>query len=98
MGYALYVFVNIDALGVEAAIAEAVHYIVVEPLDVDTPAVSRWTDTIGKPFDWLYIDADTLREKAARYGYAVEVVAEGDHYDYLARITKRQARRVQDSL
>lgn len=58
----------------------------------------RYKDTIGKPFDWLYIDADTLREKAARYGYAVEVVAEGEHYDYLARITKRQARRVQDSL
>ena len=58
----------------------------------------RYKDTIGKPFDWLYIDADTLREKAARYGYAVEVVAEGEHYDYLARITKRQVRRVQESL
>lgn len=58
----------------------------------------RYKDTTGKPFDWLYIDADTLREKAARYGYAVEVVAEGEHYDYLARITKRQVRRVQESL
>ena len=58
----------------------------------------QYKDTIGEPFDWLYIDADTLREKAARYGYAVEVVAEGEHYDYLARITKRQARRVQESL
>ena len=43
---------------------------------------------IGEPFDWLYIDADTLREQAAKNGYAVEVVAEGEHYDYLARITK----------
>ena len=49
----------------------------------------QYKDTIGEPFDWLYIDADTLREKAAVNGYAVEVVAEGEHYDYLARITKK---------
>ena len=48
----------------------------------------QYKDTIGEPFDWLYIDADTLRQRADRFGYAVEVVAEGDHYDYLARITK----------
>ena len=48
----------------------------------------QYKDTIGDPFPWLYIDADTLREQAARNGYAVEVAAEGDHYDYLARITK----------
>ena len=50
----------------------------------------QYKDTIGEPFDWLYIDADTLKQKADRCGYAVEVVAEGEHYDYLARITKRQ--------
>jgi 2-polyprenyl-3-methyl-5-hydroxy-6-metoxy-1,4-benzoquinol methylase len=49
----------------------------------------QYKDTIGEPFPWLYIDADTLRERAARSGYAVEVVAEGEHYDYLARITKK---------
>ena len=49
----------------------------------------QYKDTIGEPFDWLYIDADTLREQAAKNGYAVEVVAEGEHYDYLARITKK---------
>ena len=49
----------------------------------------QYKDTIGEPFNWLYIDADTLRQKAGRNGYAVEVVAEGEHYDYLARITKR---------
>ena len=48
----------------------------------------QYKDTIGEPFPWLYIDADTLRERAARNGYAVEVKAEGEHYDYLARITK----------
>ena len=49
----------------------------------------QYKDTIGEPFNWLYTDADTLKERAARSGYAVEVVAEGEHYDYLARITKK---------
>ena len=49
----------------------------------------QYKDTIGEPFNWLYIDADTLKPKAGRFGYIVEVVAEGGHYDYLARITKR---------
>ena len=50
----------------------------------------QYKDTIGEPFNWLYIDADTLKEKAVRCGYTVEVVAEGEHYDYLARITKKE--------
>lgn len=48
----------------------------------------RYKETIGEPFDWLYLDVDTLKEEAGRNGYAVEVVAEGNHYDFLARITK----------
>ena len=52
----------------------------------------QYKDTIGEPFDWLYIDADTLREQAAKNGYVVVVVAEGEHYDYLARITKMSER------
>jgi len=49
----------------------------------------QYKNTIGEPFDWLYIDEDTLKEKARRYGYTAEVMAEGEHYDYLARITKK---------
>ena len=52
----------------------------------------QYKDTIGEPFDWLYIDADTLKENAAKNGYIAEIVAEGDHYDYLARITKMSER------
>ena len=48
----------------------------------------QYKDTIGEPFPWLYIDAETLKQVAEEYGYLVEVVAEGEHYDYLARITK----------
>ena len=32
----------------------------------------QYKDTIGEPFDWLYIDADTLKEKAAKSGYVVD--------------------------
>ena len=49
----------------------------------------QYKDTIGEAFDWLYIDADTLKETAGRYGYTAEVAAEGEHYDYLAKITKK---------
>ena len=52
----------------------------------------QYKDTIGEPFDWLYIDADTLKENAAKNGYIAEIVAEGEHYDYLARITKMNER------
>jgi len=48
----------------------------------------QYKDTIGEPFPWLYIDADTLKQVAEVNGYAAEVIAEGEHYDYLARITK----------
>ena len=48
----------------------------------------QYKDTIGEPFPWLYIDADRLKQVAQANGYAAEVVAEGAHYDYLARITK----------
>ncbi len=35
---------------------------------------------------------DTLKENAAKNGYIAEIVAEGEHYDYLARITKMSER------
>ena len=50
----------------------------------------QYKDTIGEPFNWLYIDADTLRQMAESCEYAVEVIAKGEHYEYLARITKEE--------
>lgn len=41
----------------------------------------------GEPFDWLYVDFDTLAYYAEENGFAAELVAEGEHYDYLARLT-----------
>ena len=34
----------------------------------------QYKDTIGEPFDWLYIDADTLKENAAKNGYMSDEV------------------------
>ena len=49
----------------------------------------QYKETIGEPFPWLYVDSDTLRKVAEENGYGSEVVAEGEHFDYLARITKK---------
>lgn len=40
----------------------------------------------GDPFDWLYIDFQTLSLYAAQNGFTAELVKEGKHYDYLARL------------
>lgn len=49
----------------------------------------QYKDTIGKPFPWLYIDFPTLSGIASECGFHAELVAEGEHYDYLARITRQ---------
>lgn len=38
----------------------------------------------GDPFDWLYVDFQTLSFYAAENGFRAELVEEGEHYDYLA--------------
>ena len=38
----------------------------------------------GEPFDWLYVDFQTLSYYAAENGFKAELVKEGEHYDYLA--------------
>ncbi|MBR5296764.1 MAG: class I SAM-dependent methyltransferase [Parabacteroides sp.] len=41
----------------------------------------------GEPFDWLYIDFQTLKLYATQSGFTVELIEEGEHYDYLARLS-----------
>lgn len=41
----------------------------------------------GAPFGWLYVDFDTLAGYARESGFRAELVAEGEHYDYLARLS-----------
>ncbi|MBQ8266100.1 MAG: class I SAM-dependent methyltransferase [Bacteroides sp.] len=38
----------------------------------------------GEPFDWLYVDFQTLSYYAAENGFKAKMVQEGEHYDYLA--------------
>lgn len=41
-----------------------------------------------EPFGWLYLDYNTLQNAAHANGLQCELVMEGDHYDYLARLYK----------
>lgn len=41
------------------------------------------TDT---PFPWLYLDYNTLQRAAQAHGLQCELIAEGEHFDYLARL------------
>ncbi|MCI9844127.1 class I SAM-dependent methyltransferase [Flavobacterium pectinovorum] len=40
-----------------------------------------------EPFDWLYLDYNTLQNAAVANGLKCELILEGEHYDYLARLT-----------
>ena len=48
----------------------------------------QFKNIMGEEFPWLYIDIDTLRNVALKYGYAVEVIEDGEYYNYLAQIKK----------
>lgn len=45
-----------------------------------------YKDVKGDRFDWLYVDFPLLKSIAETCGLHDELVAEGEHYDYLARI------------
>lgn len=46
-----------------------------------------YKDIEGEPFDWLYVDFETLAYYAEESGFTCEYLAEGEHYDYLAKLT-----------
>lgn len=39
-----------------------------------------------KPFDWMYIDYNTLQNAAIANELSCELILEGEHFDYLARL------------
>ncbi len=49
----------------------------------------QYKDIKGEPFDWLYVDPDTLRHYAEENGFNMELIAEGSHYDYLAKLSEK---------
>lgn len=44
----------------------------------------------GEAFPWLYVDFDTLCQAAESHGFKAERLLQGEHYDYLARITRQE--------
>lgn len=46
----------------------------------------QYKNVKGDLFPWLYIDFNTLQMYAEENGFHAEMVHEGDHYDYLAKI------------
>lgn len=49
----------------------------------------KYKNIKGDAFPWLYVDFDLLASVGTAQGFNVELVEEGEHYDYLARITKQ---------
>lgn len=47
-----------------------------------------YRNIIGKSFDWLYADSVVLAESCRQCGLKCEILAQGNHYDYLARIVQ----------
>jgi 2-polyprenyl-3-methyl-5-hydroxy-6-metoxy-1,4-benzoquinol methylase len=40
-----------------------------------------------KPFDWMFIDYNTLQNAAFANGLECKLILEGEHYDYLAKLS-----------
>ena len=47
----------------------------------------QYKDVKGDTFDWLYIDFQTLSLYASECGFKAELIKEGKHYDYLAKLS-----------
>ncbi|NCA86344.1 MAG: methyltransferase domain-containing protein [Clostridia bacterium] len=43
----------------------------------------------SEPFPWLYIHYDLLHEYANRFGFDCKKIADGEHYDYLAMLSRQ---------
>lgn len=46
-----------------------------------------YKNKISEPFNWLYVDYNTLQRAATLNGFNCELICEGEHYDYLAKLT-----------
>lgn len=47
----------------------------------------EYKDERGEWFNWLYLDQQSFAMYANMFGFDFEVVEEGDHYDYLAKLS-----------
>ncbi len=47
----------------------------------------RYKNEIESPFNWLYLDFNTLQNAANANGFYCELIMEGENFDYLAKLT-----------
>ena len=48
----------------------------------------QYKNQVSKPFDWLYIDFETLKTEAKKAGFNCEKIIDGPHHEFLARLKK----------
>ncbi len=47
----------------------------------------QYKELKSHPFDWLYVDFNTVKKAAQFHGFQCDLVRKGSHYDYLAKLT-----------
>ena len=47
----------------------------------------QYRDIKGEPFDWLYTDPMLLASVSKQCGLQCQIIEQGEHYDYLAKLT-----------
>ena len=47
----------------------------------------QYKNETSEPFDWLYLDYNTLQRAASLNRFNCELILEGKHYDYLAKLS-----------
>lgn len=50
----------------------------------------KYNEHQGAPFPWLFLDKENLVAEAEIHGFKCEIIIEGSHYDYLAKLTHWQ--------
>lgn len=51
----------------------------------------KYKSLASEEFPWLYLDIKTFRNLAETNGYNLEIIHEGDYFDYLARLTLKNS-------
>ena len=49
--------------------------------------ITKYKNALSNPFKWLFIDFANLSSHAEQNGFKCELVVEGTHYDFLAKLT-----------
>ena len=50
---------------------------------------ATYKNVTSSPFKWLFVDFDNLSDIASKYALKCEKLADGDHFDYLAKLTHK---------